>query len=300
MDIAVPAQLKEQGAGLDTDGLNGAVAAAEACDDQQLLAHAEELLSLNEDDLQGLSHDLVVAHVARYRATISRVTSRLAALGDTAVLPGAVTAAAAAPGAASGSGRPPLPPAHARARSATPTPPPAAAAAAAAAAASPQATNAAEPQNQIAQGTVTEAATWLPPSTSDALESIAPMQRQHHLQRSLLLQQQQQPHELQPPVGASAVEDDDTEEHQAVDPREWQVPPHCVPIHANVVTFNWSALISAAQFDAIVMDPPWQLATANPTRGVALGYSQLCDQDIANLPIPQVGTRLVDGLAGPL
>ncbi len=36
------------------------------------------------------------------------------------------------------------------------------------------------------------------------------------------------------------------------------------------------------------MDPPWQLATANPTRGVALGYSQLCDQDIANLPIPQL------------
>jgi hypothetical protein len=85
-----------------------------------------------------------------------------------------------------------------------------------------------------------------------------------------------------------------------VDPGEWHVPPHCVPIHANVVTFNWSALISAAQFDAIVMDPPWQLATANPTRGVALGYSQLCDQDIANLPIPQVGTRVVDGLAGPL
>lgn len=24
-----------------------------------------------------------------------------------------------------------------------------------------------------------------------------------------------------------------------------------------------------------MMDPPWQLATANPTRGVALGYSQV-------------------------
>lgn len=29
------------------------------------------------------------------------------------------------------------------------------------------------------------------------------------------------------------------------------------------------------QFDVIMMDPPWQLATANPTRGVALGYSQV-------------------------
>jgi hypothetical protein len=41
-------------------------------------------------------------------------------------------------------------------------------------------------------------------------------------------------------------------------------------------------------FDVIHMDPPWQLATANPTRGVALGYSQLSDRDIKNLPIPSL------------
>ena len=40
-----------------------------------------------------------------------------------------------------------------------------------------------------------------------------------------------------------------------------------------------------------MMDPPWQLATANPTRGVALGYSQLTDQDIVNLPVPQLQTN---------
>ena len=39
------------------------------------------------------------------------------------------------------------------------------------------------------------------------------------------------------------------------------------------------------------MDPPWQLATANPTRGVALGYSQLTDQDIVNLPVPKLQTN---------
>jgi hypothetical protein len=54
-----------------------------------------------------------------------------------------------------------------------------------------------------------------------------------------------------------------------------QVPPHCVPIHANVTTYDWRPLIAATQFDVIMMDPPWQLATANPTRGVALGYSQV-------------------------
>ena len=42
------------------------------------------------------------------------------------------------------------------------------------------------------------------------------------------------------------------------------------------------------QFDVIMMDPPWQLATANPTRGVALGYSQLSDQKIAQLPVPDL------------
>eukprot|EP00878_Enallax_costatus_P023425 GHUV01024916.1.p1 GENE.GHUV01024916.1~~GHUV01024916.1.p1 ORF type:complete len:309 (+),score=79.08 GHUV01024916.1:252-1178(+) len=75
-----------------------------------------------------------------------------------------------------------------------------------------------------------------------------------------------------------------------LDPSEWQVPPHCIPIHANVTTFDWSKLHQSTQFDVIMMDPPWQLATANPTRGVALGYSQLTDHDICQLPIPQLQT----------
>ena len=76
-----------------------------------------------------------------------------------------------------------------------------------------------------------------------------------------------------------------------LDPSEWQVPPHCVPIHANVTTYNWQQLCQATQFDVVMMDPPWQLATANPTRGVALGYSQLTDQDIVNLPVPKLQTN---------
>ncbi|KAF8060565.1 mettl3 [Scenedesmus sp. PABB004] len=75
---------------------------------------------------------------------------------------------------------------------------------------------------------------------------------------------------------------------EGLDPSEWQVPPHCVPIHANVTTFDWPRLAAAAAFDVILMDPPWQLATANPTRGVALGYSQLTDADIAALPVPDL------------
>ncbi|KAK9798897.1 hypothetical protein WJX73_003541 [Symbiochloris irregularis] len=73
-----------------------------------------------------------------------------------------------------------------------------------------------------------------------------------------------------------------------LDPSEWQVPPHCIPIHANVTTYDWRPLAAATQFDVIMMDPPWQLATANPTRGVSLGYSQLTDADIMNLPVPKL------------
>jgi len=73
-----------------------------------------------------------------------------------------------------------------------------------------------------------------------------------------------------------------------VDPSEWQVPQYCIPIHTNVTTYDWNPLANACQFDVIMMDPPWQLATANPTRGVALGYSQLTDKDIENIPIPRL------------
>ena len=61
-----------------------------------------------------------------------------------------------------------------------------------------------------------------------------------------------------------------------LDPSEWQVPPHCIPIHANVMTYDWSKLSSLLQFDVIMMDPPWQLATANPTRGDTEFYQADC------------------------
>ena len=46
-----------------------------------------------------------------------------------------------------------------------------------------------------------------------------------------------------------------------------QVPPLSIPVQADVRSYNWQPLIQASCFDVIMMDPPWQLATANPTRG---------------------------------
>ena len=59
-------------------------------------------------------------------------------------------------------------------------------------------------------------------------------------------------------------------------------------------TFDFGALASAQRratgklFDVIMTDPPWQLATANPTRGVALGYQQLSDPLIEEIPFPSL------------
>lgn len=37
------------------------------------------------------------------------------------------------------------------------------------------------------------------------------------------------------------------------------------------------------------MDPPWTLAGFAPTRGVALGYTQLQDGAITSMPIEELG-----------
>jgi mRNA (2'-O-methyladenosine-N6-)-methyltransferase len=47
-------------------------------------------------------------------------------------------------------------------------------------------------------------------------------------------------------------------------------------------------LAAEVQFDVITMDPPWQLAGAAPTRGVALGYKQLPNKAIEEIPIPSL------------
>jgi mRNA (2'-O-methyladenosine-N6-)-methyltransferase len=85
----------------------------------------------------------------------------------------------------------------------------------------------------------------------------------------------------------------------------FDIPPHCIPIRGDVRLIKWKELGAEVQFDVIMMDPPWQLAGANPTRGVcsslqyqntllcintvkkvALGYSQLKNNDIEGMDIP--------------
>eukprot|EP01121_Diplochlamys_sp_Union-15-3_P019187 TRINITY_DN7169_c0_g1_i1.p1 TRINITY_DN7169_c0_g1~~TRINITY_DN7169_c0_g1_i1.p1 ORF type:complete len:276 (-),score=53.99 TRINITY_DN7169_c0_g1_i1:1-828(-) len=71
----------------------------------------------------------------------------------------------------------------------------------------------------------------------------------------------------------------------------FNIPPHCVPIRCDVRYLDWEALGKEVQFDVITMDPPWKLAGSAPTRGVAIGYSQLPNSDIENIPIPKLQTN---------
>lgn len=58
----------------------------------------------------------------------------------------------------------------------------------------------------------------------------------------------------------------------------------------NVTEFDWDKLVASQMkqggrlFDVITIDPPWQLSSANPTRGVAIAYSTLNDAQILNMP----------------
>jgi len=65
------------------------------------------------------------------------------------------------------------------------------------------------------------------------------------------------------------------------------IPEHCIPIRADVRFYDFQKLAETInEFDVIMMDPPWCLAGPAPTRGVALGYKQLRDQEIRDIPIP--------------
>lgn len=72
------------------------------------------------------------------------------------------------------------------------------------------------------------------------------------------------------------------------------VPENGVPVCADVTSYDFKKLIAAQRestgrlFDVIMMDPPWQLSTSQPSRGVAIAYSSLPDDSISRLPIGEL------------
>ena len=70
----------------------------------------------------------------------------------------------------------------------------------------------------------------------------------------------------------------------------------CIPLSFNVQIdvehFNYlrdcQLKHAGRKFDVITMDPPWQLSSANPTRGVAIAYDTLTDNLIKALPMDKI------------
>ncbi|KAI8363358.1 MT-A70-domain-containing protein [Mortierella sp. GBAus27b] len=92
-------------------------------------------------------------------------------------------------------------------------------------------------------------------------------------------------------TGAGVGDDENGGDEDEDALEEFEAPEWCVPIKANVMTYDWDSLAAELQFDVILMDPPWQLATHAPTRGVAIAYQQLPDVCIEELPIPKLSAN---------
>jgi len=77
---------------------------------------------------------------------------------------------------------------------------------------------------------------------------------------------------------------------------EWNCPENACPIRADVRTFDFEQFgafvkdTCGRKFDIIMMDPPWKLTTANPTRGVCISYDCLSDNELLDMPMKELQT----------
>lgn len=68
-------------------------------------------------------------------------------------------------------------------------------------------------------------------------------------------------------------------------------PINSIPINADITKFNFEALsikqkqLTGKLFDVILLDPPWQIGSKNPSRGVSISYKTLSDKILTNIPI---------------
>jgi hypothetical protein len=73
-------------------------------------------------------------------------------------------------------------------------------------------------------------------------------------------------------------------------------PDKCIPVNADIREFKFKSLadkqmeLTGQLFDIIMMDPPWQLSSSQPTRGVAIAYDTLNDNIITDIPVEKLQT----------
>ncbi|KAI7833814.1 MT-A70-domain-containing protein [Kickxella alabastrina] len=125
--------------------------------------------------------------------------------------------------------------------------------------------------------------------SSDSLNAIQALREREQSIRLRMQQLERDIADLEKKCGVEAGADGKGKAAE-VDMSEFKAPEWSVPIRANVMNFDWGKLGQACQFDVILMDPPWQLASQAPTRGVAIAYQQLPDVCIESLPIQLLQT----------
>ncbi|KAJ2743480.1 hypothetical protein GGI20_003703 [Coemansia sp. BCRC 34301] len=126
---------------------------------------------------------------------------------------------------------------------------------------------------------------------SDSGKTLQETLRERELDiRARILLLEKEIAELEKKCGVEGSSADAATKAGEADMSEFKAPEWSVPIRANVMNFDWEKLASACQFDVILMDPPWQLASQAPTRGVAIAYQQLPDVCIESLPIQLLQT----------
>lgn len=75
-----------------------------------------------------------------------------------------------------------------------------------------------------------------------------------------------------------------------------KISDNSIPICSDVTEIDFNKLVRCQQefggrlFDAIMMDPPWQLSSSQPSRGVAIAYDSLSDEKIRQMPIEKLQT----------
>ena len=69
-----------------------------------------------------------------------------------------------------------------------------------------------------------------------------------------------------------------------------------IPVHADLSVFDLGKFaedfeaVTSRRFDAVMIDPPWQLSTSDPARGVTIKYPTMTDDNIMDLDIGSLQT----------
>ena len=79
----------------------------------------------------------------------------------------------------------------------------------------------------------------------------------------------------------------------------WLPPLGSHPIQMDIL--NQDELTKLGNnFNCVLVDPPWHVATSSPTRGTTISYSTLCDKDIGSIKLNLLGKNALFCIWAPV